>query len=80
MGGGAKTKKLGVVFDRHLPGFVPIPTARPRRGDLVAKKGRYLTDLWRARRVNGRAVHCVPPERTPGADHSRPIRDNSRGL
>jgi adenine-specific DNA-methyltransferase len=24
-----KTKKFGVVFDRHLPELVPIPKARP---------------------------------------------------
>jgi adenine-specific DNA-methyltransferase len=35
-----KTKKFGLVFDRHLPEFAPIPKAQPRRGDLVAKKGR----------------------------------------
>ena len=40
-----KTKKFGLVFDRHLPELVPIPKARPRRGDLVAKKGGSLTDL-----------------------------------
>lgn len=62
-----KTKKFGLVFDRHLPEFVPIPKTRPRRGDLVAKKGRSLTDLWRVRRVSGGMVHCVRPEGTPGA-------------
>ena len=62
-----KTKKFGLVFDRHLPEFVPIPKARPRRGDLVAKKGRSLTDLWQVRRVSGGMVHCVRPEGTPGA-------------
>jgi adenine-specific DNA-methyltransferase len=61
-----KTKKFGLVFDRHLPELVPIPKARPRRGDLVAKKGGSLTDLWRVRRVSGRMAHCVRPEGTPG--------------
>jgi len=67
-----KTKKFGLVFDRHLPEFVPIPKARPRRGDLVAKKPTNgssfsLTDLWRVRRVSGGMVHCVRPEGTAGA-------------
>jgi adenine-specific DNA-methyltransferase len=42
-----KAKKFGLVFDRHLPELVPIPKARPLRGDLVAKKDGSLTDLWR---------------------------------
>ncbi|HYN79046.1 MAG TPA: hypothetical protein VES73_14790 [Lamprocystis sp. (in: g-proteobacteria)] len=41
-----KTRKFGLVFDRHLPELVPIPKARPRRGDLVARVGGLLTDLW----------------------------------
>ncbi len=60
-----KTKKFGLVFDRHLPELVPIPKARPRRGDLVARKGGSLTDLWRVRRVSGGVAHCVRPEGTP---------------
>lgn len=75
-----KIKEFGLVFGCHLPEFVPIPKTRPRRGNLVAKKGRSLTDLWRVRRVSGGMVHCVQPDGTPGADRSRPIRDNSRGL
>jgi adenine-specific DNA-methyltransferase len=65
-----KTKKFGLVFDRHLPELVPLPKARPRRGDLVAKKptnaSTYsLTDLWRVRRVSGGIVHGVPPRPAP---------------
>lgn len=62
-----KTRKFGLVFDRHLPELVPIPRARPRRGDLVARKGGSLTDLWRVRRVSGPVAHCVRPKGTPGA-------------
>jgi adenine-specific DNA-methyltransferase len=62
-----KTKKFGLVFHRHLPELVPIPKAKPRRGDLVARKGGSLTDLWRVRRVIGGMAHCVRPEGTPGA-------------
>ncbi len=62
-----KTKKFGLVFDRHLPELVPIPKAQPRRGDLVAKKRGSLTDLWRVRRVSGGMVYCVRPEGPPGA-------------
>ena len=62
-----KTRKFGLVFDRHLPELVPIPKARPRRDDLVARKGGSLTDLWRVRRVSGGMAHCVRPEGTPGA-------------
>jgi len=60
-----KTKKFGLVFDRHLPELVPIPKVRPRRGDLVARKGGSLTDLGRVGRVSGGMVHCVRPEGSP---------------
>jgi len=66
-----KTKKFGLVFDRHLPELVPIPKARPRRGDLVARKGGLLTDLWRVRRVSGETVQCARPEGMAGAGDSR---------
>lgn len=62
-----KTRKFGLVFDRHLPELVPIPKARPRRGDLVARKGGSLTDLWRVRRVSAEMAYCVRPEGRPGA-------------
>ncbi|WP_295588010.1 DNA methyltransferase [uncultured Lamprocystis sp.] len=62
-----KTRKFGLVFDRHLPELVPIPQARPRRGDLVAKKGGSLADLWRVRRVAGGIAQVVRPEDTPAA-------------
>ncbi|WP_295435782.1 site-specific DNA-methyltransferase [uncultured Thiodictyon sp.] len=62
-----KTRKFGLVFDRHLPELVPIPQARPRRGDLVARTGGTLTDLWRVRRVSEGMAHCVRPEGAPGA-------------
>lgn len=66
-----KTKKFGLVFDRHLPELVPIPKARPRRGDLVAHKGASLTDLWRVRRVSGETVQCARPEGMAGAGDAR---------
>jgi hypothetical protein len=64
------TKKLGLMFDRHLPELVPIPKARPRREDLVANKPTSgssfsLSDLWRVRRVSGGIVHGVPPRPAP---------------
>ena len=62
-----KTRKFGLVFDRHLPELVPIPRARPRRGDLVAKKGGSLADLWRVRRVAGGIAHVLRPEDSPAA-------------
>jgi len=62
-----KTRTFGLVFDRHLPELVPIPRARPRRGDLVAKKGGSLADLWRVRRVAGGIAHVLRPEDSPAA-------------
>jgi adenine-specific DNA-methyltransferase len=34
-----KEKKFGLVFDPHLPELLPLPGVRPRRGDLVARRG-----------------------------------------
>jgi hypothetical protein len=62
-----KTKKFGLVFDRHLPEFVPIRLARRQRGDLVAKKGGFLSGLWRVQCARGDMVHLVRSEGTPGA-------------
>jgi hypothetical protein len=60
-----KTRKFGLVFDRHLPELLPIPKAQPRRDGLVARKGGSLTDLWRMRRMTGGMAHCVRPEGAP---------------
>jgi hypothetical protein len=61
-----KTKKFGLVFDRHLPEFVPIGLARRQRGDLTAEKGGSLTGLWRVQCARGDMVRCVRSEGTPG--------------
>lgn len=46
-------KKFGLVYEQHLPEVVPIYSAKPRRGDLVAKRGWALTETWRVRRIEG---------------------------
>ncbi|WP_299020811.1 hypothetical protein [uncultured Tepidimonas sp.] len=43
----SKEKKFGLVFEDHLPERLPLPKARPRRGDLVC------------RRAGGCPVFCV---------------------
>lgn len=54
-------KKFGLVYEQHLPEVVPIYSARPRRGDLVAKRGGALTETWRVRRIEGGAAQLVKP-------------------
>lgn len=52
-------KKFGLVFEQHLPEMVPIYSALPRRGDLVAKRGEPLKEVWRVRRVEGDAAILI---------------------
>ena len=54
-------KKFGLVYEQHLPEVVPIYSARPRRGDLVAKRGGALTETWRVRRIEGGTAHLMKP-------------------
>lgn len=54
-------KKFGLVYEQHLPEVVPIYSAKPRRGDLVAKRGGALTETWRMRRIEGGTAHLMKP-------------------
>ena len=54
-------KKFGLVYEQHLPEVVPIYSAKPRRGDLVAKRGGPLTETWRVRRIEGGTAHLMKP-------------------
>jgi adenine-specific DNA-methyltransferase len=54
-----KHKKFGLVYERHLPELVPLWSALPRRGDLVALRAGKLTDTWRVRRVEGASANLL---------------------
>jgi adenine-specific DNA-methyltransferase len=56
-----RLKKFGLVYEQHLPEVVPIYSAKPRRGDLVAKRGGALTETWRVRRIEGGTAHLMKP-------------------
>jgi len=56
-----RDKKFGLVFQRHLPEVVPIYSATPRRGDLVAKRSGSLADTWRIKRISGGMASLVKP-------------------
>ena len=56
-----QNKKFGLVFEDHLPELLPLPKARPRRGDLLCKKNGPLQDLWQVRRVADGLAMCVRP-------------------
>ncbi len=53
-----KDKKFGLVFEQHLPELLPLYQTRPRRGDLVCKKGGALTELWQVRRIRDGMASC----------------------
>lgn len=55
-------KKFGLVFEQHLPEVVPIYSAKPRKGDLVAKRSGSLNETWRVRRVEGGTAHLMKPQ------------------
>ena len=54
-----RQKKFGLVYQQHLPEVVPIYSALPRRGDLVAKRGGPLNESWRVRRIEGGVAHLM---------------------
>lgn len=56
-----RQKKFGLVYQQHLPEVVPIYSAKPRRGDLVAKRGGTLSETWRVRRLENGIAHLVKP-------------------
>jgi adenine-specific DNA-methyltransferase len=56
-------KKFGLVFEDHLPELLPLPKAKPRRGDLICRRQGALTDVWQVKSVRGGVVACVKPQR-----------------
>lgn len=64
----ARGRKFGLVFESHLPELLPLPKAKPRRGDLVAQSNRRLSDLWRVRRIADGIAKCERSGVQAGAD------------
>jgi adenine-specific DNA-methyltransferase len=57
-----RERKFGLVFEDHLPELLPLPKARPRKGDLVAPRGRPLKDLWQVRGAKDGRLQCARPQ------------------
>ena len=57
-----RERKFGLVFEEHLPELLPLPRAKPRKGDLVAPRGGSLKDLRRVRGARGGRLQCVRPQ------------------
>ena len=57
-----RDRKFGLVFEDHLPELLPLPKARPRKGDLVCPRGGSLKDLWRVQGFAGGRVQCRRPQ------------------
>ncbi|MEW6694428.1 MAG: DNA methyltransferase [Pseudomonadota bacterium] len=68
----SKEKKFGLVFEDHLPERLPLPKARPRRGDLVCRRAGPLKDVWRVLRVRDGVATCVRPGAEPHATQTNP--------
>lgn len=60
-------RKFGLVFESHLPERLALPRARPRRGDLVCRRGGALDALWRVVAVREGALLCVKPHEAAAA-------------
>ena len=67
-----KDKKNGLVFEQHLPELLPLYQTRPRRGDLVCKKGGALTELWQVRRIRDGMASCGKIQQNPETADQQP--------
>lgn len=54
--------KFGLVFEDHLPELLPLPQAKPRRGDLICRRQGALKDVWQVKSVKDSVVTCVKPQ------------------
>lgn len=55
-------RKFGLVFEDHLPELLPLPKARPRRGDLVCQRQGALKEVWQVKSLKDGVVTCVKPQ------------------
>ena len=55
-------KKFGLVFEDHLPELLPLPKAKPCRGDLVCRRQGALKDVWQVKSLKDGVVTCVKPQ------------------
>ena len=64
--------KFGLVFEDHLPELLPLPKARPRRGDLVCRRLGAMKEVWQVKSVKDGVVTAVRPQ--DAAHPSEPAR------
>jgi adenine-specific DNA-methyltransferase len=57
----AREKRFGLVFEDHLPELLPLPKARPRRGDLICRRQGPLKDVWQVKSVKDGVVTALRP-------------------
>lgn len=57
-----KERRFGLVFEDHLPELLPLPKAKPRRGDLVCRRQGPLKDVWQVKSVKDGVVTAVRPQ------------------
>jgi adenine-specific DNA-methyltransferase len=56
---------------------LPLYKVRPRRGDLVCKRGGPLTDLWQVRRISDGFAICVKPKFDVGTAKAPSEKDSA---
>lgn len=66
-------RKFGLVFEDHLPELLPLPKAKPRRGDLICRRQGALKEVWQVKRVRDGVVSCVKPR-----DETHPSEPNQQ--
>jgi adenine-specific DNA-methyltransferase len=54
-----RTRKFGLVFEQHLPELLPVYSAKPQRGDTVARRRGSLSETWLVLRVERDQLHGV---------------------
>lgn len=53
-----KRTRFGLVFEKHQPEIVPLPSKRIKRGERVAKKTGGLSEIWRVVTVKDSMATC----------------------
>src|SRR5437868_621318 len=51
-----RSRRFGLVFEEHLPELLPIYSAVPKPGELVARRGGPLTENWLVLKADAESV------------------------
>lgn len=71
----SQKRKFGLVFEDHLPELLPLPKAKPRKGDLVCRRNAGLKEVWQVQAVRDGVVYCAKPQDNAHPGDGGPSRD-----